>query len=115
MDRHKVLEALLMLSDGHYSRELSDMAVAIMVPSVLYCENGNEWHGSFMEYLERMNVDYYTALEHVKEVGELDERITCGDAYHAVASMLADYGIAIHGDMRMAYKLAYGYLTDPDK
>lgn len=115
MDRHKVLEALLMLSDGHYSRELSDMAVAIMVPSVLYCENGNEWHGSFKEYLERMSVDYYTALDHVKEVGELDEHTTHGDAYHAIASMLADYGLAIHGDMRMAYKLAYGYLTDPDK
>ena len=115
MDRHKVLEALLMLSDGHYSKELSDMAGAIMVPSVLYCENGNEWHGSFKEYLERMNVDYYTALDHVKEVGELDEHTTHGDAYHAIASMLADYGLAIHGDMRMAYKLAYGYLTDPDK
>ena len=115
MDRHKVLEALLMLSDGHYSMELSDMAVATMIPSVLYCENGNEWHGSFMEYLEKMNVDYYTALDHVKEVGELDERIAGGDAYHAVAAMLADEGIAIHGDMRMAYNLAYGYLTDPDK
>ena len=74
-----------------------------------------QWHGSFKEYLERMNVDYYTALDHVKEVGELDEHTTHGDAYHAIASMLADYGLAIHGDMRMAYNLAYGYLTDPDK
>lgn len=112
---NRLIEAMLVLCGGHYNKEIADIAVASMIPAVLYSESGVEWHGNFKDYLEKMNVDYYTAYEHVSEFGELKECVTCGDVYHAVAMMLADYGLAIHGDMRVAYKLAYGYLTDPDK
>ena len=113
MDR--IIDALLTLSGGHYNHEISEMAVGLIEPAVLYCENGDKWDGSFKDYLEKMDVDYHTARDLIEQIGKLPEHVTCGDAYYALAMMHGDYGLAIHGDKKIALKLAYGYLTDPDR
>ena len=114
--KNEVLEAMLVLSDGHYTRGLAEMSIGMIVPSVMYCENGTKYEGDFHEYLEKMNVDYYTARNMIEEhVGKLDSDITCGDAYYALAMVYADYGLAIHGNKELALKLAYGWLNDPDR
>ena len=110
-----MIDALLVLSGDHYTREISEMAINTMIPSVMYLSNGEQWKGGFRDYLEKMDVDYYTAKGLVGRYGDLDESITCGDAYYALAMVYADYGLAIHGDRELALKLAYGWLTDPDR
>lgn len=110
------MDAMLVLSDGHYNHGLSEMAVGMIEPADMYCENGSKYDGEFMEYLEKMGIDYYTARRMIEEhVCELPSEITMGDAYYALAMVLGDYGLAIHGDKKLALKMAYGWLTDPDK
>lgn len=111
----KMIDALLTISGGHYNQPVSQMAVDMMIPSVMYLPNHDQWNGSFKDYLEKMGVDYYTAMNDIMSVGRLNGDTTCGDCYYALAMVYADYGLAIHGDKELALKLAYGWLTDPDR
>lgn len=111
-----LIEAMLVLADGHYNHSISDIAVGMIQPADMYCENGTKYSGEFMDYLEQMGVDYYSAKPLIEEhVAKLPAEITMGDAYYALAMVLGDYGLAIHGDKKLALKMAYGWLTDPDK
>lgn len=112
----EIIEALLILADKHYNKSISQMVIDTMIPAILYCHDGTKWGGTFEEYLEHMGVNYCTSRETIeKNVGKLPDDITKGDAYYALAMVYSDYGLAIHGDKLVAEKLAYGYLTDPDK
>lgn len=110
----KIIDALLVLADNHYNEMIANLAIDRMIPAEMHW-NGSEFTGDFKEYLNNLQVTYKTARHLIeKHAAELPESCTCGDCYYALAMALADYGMAIRGDMGTACKIAYGWLTDPD-